>query len=481
VFGAISGQMVAAILPELGLLVLGVLVLIFDVLWEDGNRGNLGWLTAGGLLLITAVSLTAGAPPEGSAVLWGGTLQHDWLGMIFRVIFMLGAGVTALMAMSFPFGKKGEFYLLMLTSTLGMNLVASAADLVLLYLAFETASIPLYVLAGFMKEEGSVEAGIKYFLFGAMSSALMLFGFSVLYGFSGETNLLALAQAVQGGTISTAVVGVSLLFVLIGFSFKMAAFPLHFWAPDVYQGAPTPISGFLSTASKAAGFSVLLRVLYLSFPTFQEHWQLVLAVISALTMTTGNVIALVQKDLKRLLAYSSIAHAGYVLVGVASASPLGTGSALFYLGVYLLTNLAAFGALTIVGEEKQAFLINDFDGLSRRSPWMGIAMLVSFLSLAGMPPFGGFIAKVLVFAAAVKSDLVWLVFVGALNSIIGLYYYLIVLKHIYLYRSAQEKEPLSVSAPATMALVGLSAGILLAGTLFTPWYNWALNAVQMLF
>jgi len=470
VFGSIDQGMIAAILPELGLLILGALVLVFDLIWEGEDRIHLGW------------SLVAGSPPDERVQVWGGMLHHDWFGMLFRVIFMLGAAVTSLMAVSYGYGQRGEFYLLLLTSTMGMNLVASSANLIMLYLAFETASIPLYVLAGFIKEDKqSVEAGFKYLLFGAMSSALMLYGFSMVYGFSGETGLQAITQSIQGGTFSLPAVGMSLVFILIGFSFKISAFPLHFWAPDVYQGAATPVSGFLSTASKAAGFSVLLRVLFVAFPGIQENWQLVLAVMAAISMTIGNLIALAQKDIKRLLAYSSIAHAGYLLVGVASASSLGVGSAVFYLGVYLLTNIAAFGAVTLVGEKENAFAIGRFDGLSRRSPALALAMLISFLSLAGMPPFGGFIAKVLVFAAAVKADLVWLVVIGALNSIIGLYYYLIVLKHIYLYRAEGDEIPLTIPAPASMALVALSAGILLIGTVFSPWYNWALNAAQNLF
>lgn len=474
--------MIAAISPALGLVVLGTLVLVFDLVWQDKDRANLGWLTAGGLFVVILITVFVSPPPSESTLLWGGMIHHDWLGVIFQLIFMFGAAVTALIVMEYDYGQKGEFYLLLLTSTLGMSLVSSAGDLIMLYLAFETTSIPLYIMAGFLKEDKkSVEAGFKYLLFGAASSAVMLFGFSLVFGFSGETNLLDITQAVRGGSLSLAAVALSLVMILVGFSFKIAAFPFHFWAPDVYQGAPTPVSGFLSTASKAAGFSVLLRVLFLAFPEVQSGWQLALAVISACSMTIGNVIALTQKDVKRLLAYSSIAHAGYILIGVSSASPLGVGSAVFYLGVYLITNLAAFGAVAVVGEKEGTFTIDTFDGLSKRAPALALGILVSFLSLAGMPPFGGFIAKVLVFAAAVEADLIWLVVIGVLNTIGGLYYYLIVLKHIYLYQSERDKVPFQISIPASMVLVLLSVGILLIGTVFTPWYNWAMVAAELLF
>jgi len=474
--------MILAILPEIGLVVLGGLVLVFGGIWKDEQRKNLGWLTSAGLVLVMVLSLLFSRPPGSSPLVWGGMLHHDWYSMVFRILFLLGAAITSIFAMEYDYGQKSEFYVLLLTSTLGMNLMASAADLIMLYLAFETASIPLYVMAGFLtQKDKSVEAGFKYLLFGAMSSALMLFGFSLIYGFSGVTNLTDIALAVAQGGLAPAAAITSMLFVLIGFSFKISAFPFHFWAPDVYQGAATPVSGFLSTASKAAGFSVLLRVMYVVFPALSDQWQLILGVISALTMTVGNIIALTQKDIKRLLAYSSIAHAGYILIGVAAASAFGVGSAVFYIGVYLLTNLAAFGAVALAGEDSDSFLLDDMNGLSRRSPGLALVMLVAFLSLAGMPPFGGFIAKVLVFAAGIENGMLWLVVVGGINSIVGLFYYLVVLKHVYLYLPREDAPDLRLPKPATLTLAVLSLGILAVGTIFSPWYDWVLHIAQNIF
>jgi NADH-quinone oxidoreductase subunit N len=309
----------------------------------------------------------------------------------------------------------------------------------------------------------------------------MLYGFSLLYGFAGTTSIYDLALVIQEGGIALTPLFGSLLLVLVGFGFKISAVPFHFWAPDVYEGAPTPVTGFLSTASKAAGFAVLMRVLLVAFPETMPYWTGVVAVLSVASMTLGNSLALAQRNIKRMLAYSSIAHAGYALIGVVAFSPLGMTSVVYYLGAYLLTNLAAFGVVVafwrVVGSDE----IADYAGLSRRAPWLSIALLVAFLSLAGMPPLGGFIGKVLVFAAAVQSEYYWLALVGIINSIVGLYYYLTVLKVVYLFRSEHEDEPLPISRPYAMALTILTVGIILMGTLIAPFFEWGTTAAATLF
>jgi len=309
----------------------------------------------------------------------------------------------------------------------------------------------------------------------------MLYDFSLLYGFTGVTGLYDLAAVIQTGSLNTGLLMLNLLLVLVGFSFKISAVPFHFWAPDVYEGAPTPVAGFLSTASKAAGFAVLMRVLVSAFPALSGQWSLLIAIIATVTMTLGNAIALAQKNIKRLLAYSSIAHAGYILVGVVAFSELGVAGVVFYLIAYLVTNLAAFGIVVAAWRTLGSDDLEAYDGLSRRSPGLALAMLVAFLSLAGMPPFGGFIAKVLVFAAAVQADYIWLAFVGVLNSIVGLYYYLVVLKRVYLYRSEQEGVPVPITRPYRIALVVLSVGIVLLGAFFAPWFAWTSGAAGGLF
>jgi NADH-quinone oxidoreductase subunit N len=465
--------MILAILPEILILVLGLLVLAFDLILPQERRGNLGWITAVGLFLTILVSLAISRPGPEPVLVWGGMVRHDWLGFIFKMVFLFSAAITALFSMEIEHvGKRGEFYLLMLASLLGMSLMASAADLIMLYLAIETTSIPLYILSGFLtKDDKSTEAGFKYLLFGAMTSAVMLYGFSLLYGFTGTTNIYELAQAVQQEQLPLVALFGSLLLALVGFGFKISVVPLHFWAPDVYEGAPTPVAGFLSTASKAAGFAVLLRVLMTAFPDIAQYWGAIIAAMATATMTLGNVLALAQRNIKRLLAYSSIAHAGYALIGVVALSDLGVTSVVFYLVTYIVTNLAAFGAVAAFGRITGSDDISAYAGLSRRSPALALVMLIAFLSLSGMPPFGGFIVKFAVFAAAVDANLIWLAVVGVLNSIVGLYYYLTVLKVIYLYRSEDEEKPLPIPPSYQLALAVLTIGIILIGTVFAPWFS----------
>ena len=469
-------SMLIAVLPEIGLLILAGIVVACDAIWKPEQRRWLGWITAGGLLTIMVLSLLVARPGDDSRLVFGGMLRNDWFGFAFKLLFLFGAAITALFAIDVKdLGQRGEFYALMLISTLGMNLMASAADIIMLYLAIETTSIPLYILAGFMTRDGkSTEAGFKYLLFGAATSTIMLYGFSLLYGFTGDTNLYTLATGFYTLEFPKLAVIGSLILVLIGFGFKISAVPLHFWAPDVYEGAPTPVTGFLSTASKAAGFAVLLRVLLAVFtPIVVSDWSSVLATLAVLTMTVGNLLALTQKNIKRMLAFSSIAHAGYILIGMVAASELGVASIVFYLIAYLITNLAAFGVVVIFWQVTGTDEISAYAGLSRRSPGLALAMMVAFLSLAGMPPLAGFIAKVFVFAAAVQADYIWLAVVGVLNSIIGLYYYLTVLKVVYLFRSEEEDKPFRVSRPNRIALTVLTIGIVLVGTLFGPWFTLA--------
>lgn len=479
---SLNPSMLLPILPEILLLALAILVLVLELIIPRDQHRNLGWVTATGMLLIMIASLVAW-PRETPQLIWGGMLRYDWLAFVFKMIFLFGAGITALFSMDYKeLGQRGEFYILMIASTIGMSFMASAADLIMLYLAIETTSIPLYILAGFfVGEKKSTEAGFKYLLFGAMTSAIMLYGFSLLYGFTGTTSLEGITRIFsQGSGLSIYLIG-SLILILIGFSFKISAVPFHFWAPDVYEGAPTPVAGFLSTASKAAGFAVLIRVFMTAFEVATPHWSILLSVVSVATMTIGNLIALSQRNIKRLLAFSSIAHAGYALIGMVAATELGISSVIFYLIAYLLTNLAAFGVISIYERISGSGDLMSYNGMSRRSPGLALAMMVAFLSLAGMPPFGGFVVKVFVFAAAVQADLIWLAVVGVLNSIIGLYYYLTVLKYVYLYRSEGDEVPIVVGNSDRLALTVLTIGILVVGVLFSAWFGWASNAALAMF
>lgn len=478
----LDSSMLMAILPEILLLTLGTVVLILDLVLPKEQHRNLGWVTAAGMALVMLLSLPArpGTEPE---IVWGGLVSYDWMSFTFKLLVIFGAGITALFAMDVKqLGVRGEFYVLMIVSTIGMAFMACALDLTMLYLAIETTSIPLYILAGFfILDDYSSEAGFKYLLFGAMSSAVLLYGFSLVYGFSGTTNLAVIAQSLIEGQVSFVPLMGSMLLIFVGFLFKISVVPMQFWAPDVYTGAPTPVAGFLSTASKAVAFAAFVRVLLLIFPFLNVQWSAILASLSVATMTLGNLIAIPQRNIKRMLAFSSIAHAGYALIGVVAVGKLGLTSMVYYLIAYLITNLLAFGVVTVYGRAAGSDEMTAYYGMSRRSPWLALAMLVAFLSLAGMPPFAGFVAKVFVFAAAVDAGLIWLAVVGVLNAIIGLYYYLTVLKYVYLYRSEDDEKPVPMTRPLKLALVILTAGIILVGTALGPWFSWATNSISWMF
>lgn len=480
-----TSTMFASILPEILILVLAILIFVVEPFWKQEKRRNVGWLTAGGLLAVMVISFLFGQPGEPTTTL-GGMVRFDWLGFFFKMLFIFAGAATALLFMdNEKIGHRGEAYLLLLASLLGMNLMAVSADLVMLYLAIETTSIPLYVLSGFMlADTKSTESGFKYLLFGALASAMMLYGFSLVFGFTGATSLYQLADMLKAGSLAPLTAFGVLALILVGLGFKVSIVPFHFWAPDVYEGAPTPVSGFLSTASKAAGFAVLVRLFFVAFPGFAESWTLILAILSAVTMTVGNLLTLQQTNIKRLLAYSSVAHAGYALIGVVALSQLGAASVVFYLAAYIATNLLAFGIVMAFSRVTGLEDIKDYSGLSRRSPLLGLMMLAAFLSLAGMPPFGGFVAKVFVFAAGVQAGYVWLVIVGIVNSIIGVYYYLNVLKFVYLYRMPgedEEKHPVPLTRPYAIALTVLAIGVILIGTVFAPFFSWSDAAALMLF
>lgn len=482
-------QIFASILPEILILILGMVLLIIEPFWKEEQRRNVGWLTAGGLALAMLVSLLFGRPGEPVSVL-GGMIRFDWFGFFFKLLFMASAALSALLMMDHEkAGRRGEAYLLLLASLLGMNLMAASADLIMLYLSIETASIPLYLLAGFIvSDERSTEAGFKYLLYGIMASTIMLYGFSLIFGFTGTTDIYKLSAFFAAGKISLPFFFGLFALLIVGLGFKISIVPFHFWTPDVYQGAPTPVAGFLSTVSKAAGFAVILRLFFVAFdfansPTLLHSWAWTLAILAAITMTAGNLLALPQTNLKRLLAYSSIGHAGYTLIGVVAFTSLGAASVVFYLVAYIATNLLAFGLVMAFSKATGLEELEDYSGMSRRSPLLGLMMLTAFLSLAGMPPFGGFVAKVIIFAAGIQANYTWLVVVGILNSVIGAYYYLNVLKFVYLRRMPNEDEeqhPLPLSKPYQIALIVLTIFVILIGTLFAPWFNWSdLAAVNL--
>ena len=472
---------VVKLIPEIILILLVPLIMLLDLRWKESRRRELGLAAAIGQFAALG-SMFIFSLPTGQ-LLFGGTIRDDMAAFIFRAIFIFSGAMTALLSLDVEgLGRKGEYYAVLIGVVIGLNFMASAADLIMLYLAIETASIGLYVLAGFLRDDDkSTESGMKYFLFGATTSTVMLYGFSLLFGYTGQTNLYKIGAAIH--TIPPLAAVAITVMVIVGVGFKVAIVPFHFWTPDVYEGAPTPVTAFLSVASKSAGFAVLIRLFLIALDQNVTGWYPMLAAMAALTMTVGNFLALPQRNIKRLLAYSSIAHAGYAMLGIVSltADHSGIAATMFYLVAYVFTNLAAFGVVILFARSAGSDEIADYAGLSRRSPYLALALLIAFLSLGGMPPFVGFVSKFFVFAAAVKSDNVWLAFVGIVNSIVGLYYYLVVLKVVYVRPAPEGAKAIDVPRPYVLALSLLCFAIILAGTVAAPWYNWAVNAATSLF
>lgn len=485
-----------ALVPEISLAILLVAVLSYDRLVPPGQRRRVGLLTAWGtfaILLLTVGVWLFLEQPDASAtlqesLLWGGMIRHDLVTFVFRVIALIAVIATVLISLDVNQLQRGEYFALLLTATIGFSLMAASSDMIMLFLALETASISLYVLAGFLTDKRrSTEAGMKYFVYGAFASAVMLYGFSLMYGLTGSSNIYEISFAVRGAVIpadANAVLLLAGMLILVGFGFKISAVPFHFWTPDVYEGAPAPVTAFISTASKAAGFAILLRVFTAGMvgePVAGGAWWSTLIAITVVTMTLGNILAIFQSNIKRMLAYSSIAQAGYALIGLVAFTADGAGATLFYLLMYVVTNIAAFGVIVLVGRETKADEMRDFYGLSRRSPYLALAMLFALLSLGGIPPTAGFFGKFFVFKAAVEADLWWLAFIGVLNAFIGLYYYLTVVKYIYLYRSDEDEVRIPVSRAAQVALGATVFGILYLGIFAGPAFEWTREAGRAFF
>ncbi|MBN1964890.1 MAG: NADH-quinone oxidoreductase subunit N [Anaerolineae bacterium] len=473
-----------AILPEILLTVLAVLILVLDLVWPVSRRREIGVITAVLMFGIVLVTLVFGVPSaDGSLsdqLLLGGMIRHDLLAQIFRVIVILAGALTCLISVDSSLGRKGQYYALIVISTLGASLMSAAADLVMVFVALETTSISLYMLAGFIRnDEKSAESGLKYFLFGAMTSAVTLYGLSLLYGFTGQTNIYLLGEALAAGNLPGLPVLVALIMVVVGFGFKISAVPFHFWTPDVYEGAPTPITAFISVGSKAASFALLMRFFMAVFPGYDTAWVELLAVSAAVTMTLGNLLALAQSNLKRMLAYSSIAQAGYALIGVVAISSMngqGLAAVSFYMFMYAATNIIAFAVAAIVARATGSDKIADLAGLSRRNPALALALTVALLSLGGIPPAAGFFGKFYLFNAAVDANFVWLALVGVINAIVALYYYLTVVKVMYVDRHADDDKPIAISAASRWALIIGAFIVLFLGIIPAPVYNWALEA-----
>lgn len=473
---------VLALAPEIALLVMLFVILIYERAVKPDNPRQIGLFTAWGafiILLMTIGLYWLFSEPDPAwalteSVFWGGMMRNDLVTLVFRIMFLSALILTALLSMDVPRLQKIEYYALLVTATIGFSLMAASSDLIMIYVALETASISSYLLAGFYSgQTRSSEAGMKYFVYGAFTTAVMLYGMSLLYGVTGQTNLYLIGSLFSNAEQIDMVQPLLLLaavFIVVGFAFKTSIVPYHFWTPDVYEGAPTPFTGFLSTASKAAGFAVFLRVFLAGVlgpaQTSSEWWAMLVA-MCIITMILGNFVAIFQTNIKRLLAYSSIAQAGYVLIGLVTLTQDGSGASMFYLLMYVFTNIAAFGVIILVSNVTGSDDLKDLSGLNRRSPFLALVMLFAVLSLGGIPPTAGFFGKFFIFKAAVDAGLWWLALIGILMAFVGLYYYLSIIKYMYLYRSEEDDVAIPVSRAAQIGLIvsvlfilylGISAG-----------------------
>jgi len=434
-----SNLNMTAVIPHLTVLVLGLLLLFLSPIVSKKGKEiipHLGWLG-----LVVALFLVM-RNWFGSSFSFGNMLIVDHFSNFFDLIFILSSVLVIFSSISYLKREgifRGEYFVLVIFATFGMMLMASGLDLIIIFLGLEIMSISLYILAGFNRDDiKSNESSMKYFLMGAFASAFLLYGIAFIYGSVGSTNLRQLMPVLQDLNLKhnlLFLIGIG--FVLVGFGFKVALVPFHMWVPDVYQGAPTPTTAFISAGPKAAGFAALLRVFLFSLQPLHIDWIAIFWILAVATMTLGNIVAISQSNIKRMLAYSSIAHAGYVLIGLVAGGFQGLSAAMFYLMVYVFMNIGAFAviiALGVRGEDKAE--LSDYAGLADYHPWLAVFMAVFMFSLAGFPPTAGFMAKFYIFSAAVKQGYIWLVIVGVLNSLVSVYFYLRVVVVMFMHKSS---------------------------------------------
>ena len=486
---------VSRFLPEATLTITFCVAILGGLIFRKQPK-TVGYLAFVGILL----SIVCAVQQLGiSESVFSGMISVDPFAVFFKIL----VGSAALIIIVFSFfsaevlgtvRRMGEYFSLLVAMTLGMYLMAGASNLLMMVLALELTSLSSYILAGYTKEAlDSSEASLKYILYGALSSGVMLYGISILYGLTGATDFIGINKALAMGSTSYISLLVATIFIIVGFGYKISAVPFHFWTPDVYEGAPITITAFLSVASKAAGFSMMIRFFKMTF--IDTHmvglpagmwasvsgfeWNKLLAILSVLTMTLGNLVAVWQNNLKRLLAYSSIAHAGYMLMGVVILSDKGLAAVLIYFIVYLFMNLGAFLVVMMIANKTGNEDIDSYKGLGYRSPLVGVAMVIFFISLTGLPPTAGFIGKLYLFAALLDAKWIWLAIVGAINSVISLYYYVRVLRNMFLRDPEGNSDPLVFSKPQLAILIALMIPTILFGLYFTPIVNFANSSLVM--
>ncbi len=469
-------QSLIPIYPEAVVITVALMVLILDFFIDKESKAFLGWFSLAGIA-VAAFATFRLMGTGASGAFFSGTFNLDPFSIFFKFVFFIACGLGILVSINYLKSQdiqRGEYYSLMLFATSGMMLMASAADLITLYLGLELMAMSIYILAGFMRHDNrSNEAAIKYLLLGAFSSGIMLYGMSLLYGVTGTTNLAEILKFLGTADLNNPVIYLAMIMLVVSFGFKVAAVPFHMWVPDVYEGAPTPVTAFMSAGPKVAGFAVLLRVFLYSLEPLHAHSTAIISGLALLTMAVGNIMALSQTNIKRMLAYSSIAHAGYALVGLAAGGPEGAASVMLYVCIYALMNMGAFGVVIMLrkaGERGEE--ITDFAGLGKTNRTAAFLMLIFMFSLTGIPPTAGFIGKFYIFKSAVQSGLVWLAVAGVLFSSISAYFYLRVIMVMYM-KEPKESIELTTSPSLALALAISVTAVIYIGVLPSELLNYA--------
>lgn len=459
---------ILSVLPILTLAGFGMIVLLVDVLSSRklGEKNLLAYLSLMGIIIAAILARNSTGTTLFS---FHESFTIDNYSLFFNFIFLLSTGLVILISHSYIKREEinhGEYYALILFSTIGMMLMASGADLLNIYIGLEVMSISIYILTGFKRSKLiSNEASLKYFLLGAFATGFLLYGISLVYGSTGAINLKQIASFIADkGGISNPLLLMGMALIIIGLGFKVASVPFHAWVPDVYEGAPTTITAFMSVGPKAAAFAAFLRILMTAFGSTHYEWQKIIYILALLTMTVGNVVAVAQTNIKRMLAYSSIAHAGYLLVALVAANNMGMSSILFYILAYTFMNIGAFAIVIIVSQKGDEFIqINDFSGLGFKHPGLAVAMSLFMLSMAGIPPTAGFVGKFYIFSAAIKSGYIGLAVIGMINSVISVYYYLRIIAVMYMKEPTRDFNPLTLSPLIVAAIVISVVGTLHLG------------------
>lgn len=472
-----------SVLPAMIVCLAGVVIMFAGVFLRRGVVAFSAIVSLAGVL----IALAANTPLRlMNRQAFMGLIALDSYSWFCNMVLLIAAGVTILASVRYMAQESEglyEYFVLLLFATAGMMFMVSANHFLVIFVGLETLSISIYVMAAMMPNNArSREAGLKYLLLGAFSSGIFLYGAALIYGASGSLSLPAIGKYFQTtGTVGPmAAAGMGLL--LVGFSFKAAVAPFHMWTPDVYEGAPTPLTGYMSVAVKAAAFAVFVRVFFESLSSLQVSWTHILWVLAAVTMILGNVVALVQDNIKRMLAYSSIAHAGYIMVGMVAGKEAGTSAILYYLLAYTFTNLGAFAVVALVGRNGESNLtLDDYRGLGKTHPVLALVMSIFLFSLAGIPPTAGFVGKFAIFGAAVSSGYIWLVIIGVLTSAASVFYYFRVIMKMYMEVPEFDLATLSIGPGMVLALFIAVVGVLYIGIFPTTYLNLALESVKPLF